>query len=368
MNSADIRHSFRSDIQGLRGVAVIFVIIGHVYPSVLPGGFIGVDVFFVISGYVITEQLKSLWFSNQKNLLASFYARRILRIFPSALIVVLTTVLATRVLLGPVFGADAATDGFWSTVFLANFHFAALSQDYFASGIPQSTMQHYWSLSIEEQFYLLWPLIFILLAKYASVKRYQLPFVGALLLGSFAFCIANLYHLNGQNFFNSGARAWQLLAGCLLALICPGPKNFLIVRFIALGTLLVTAVTLDQTMEWPSLTSLLVVVSGVLLCYPIKDQRVLILDTPPLKYVGDISFLLYLWHWPILIIAKNYFPSFEIRHTALVLSLTLSFSAVTHKFFERPIRQNQTLIQKPRVTIFSGVMLLIITAIAMRSL
>ena len=218
MNSADIRHSFRSDIQGLRGVAVIFVIIGHVYPSVLPGGFIGVDAFFVISGYVITEQLKSLWLSNQKNLLASFYTRRILRIFPSALIVVSTTVLATRVLLGPVFGADTATDGFWSTVFLANFHFAALSQDYFASGVPQSAMQHYWSLSIEEQFYLLWPLIFIVLAKYALVKRYHILFVGALLLGSFAFCIANLYLLNGQNFFNSGARAWQLLAGCLLAL------------------------------------------------------------------------------------------------------------------------------------------------------
>ena len=335
MNSADIRHSFRSDIQGLRGVAVILVIIGHVYPSVLPGGFIGVDVFFVISGYVITEQLKSLWLSNQKNLLASFYARRILRIFPSALLVVLTTVLATRVLLGPVFGADAATDGFWSTVFLANFHFAALSQDYFASGVPQSTMQHYWSLSIEEQFYLLWPLIFILLAKYASVKRYQLLFVGALLLGSFTFCIANLYHLNGQNFFNSGARAWQLLAGCLLALICPGPKNFLIVRFIALG---------------------------------IKDQRVLILESPPLKYVGDISFLLYLWHWPILTIAKNYFPSFELPHTVLVLSITLIFSAITHKTFEKPLRRNEKLLRKPRVTIVGGFTLIIITAIAMRSL
>ena len=93
-----------------------------------------------------------------------------------------------------------------------------------------------------------------------------------------------------------------------------------------------------------------------------------VLGNPILKWFGDRSYGIYLWHWPILIIAKNYFPSFEIRHTALVLSLTLSFSAVTHKFFERPIRQNQTLIQKPRVTIFSGVMLLIITAIAMRSL
>lgn len=368
MNSTDIRHSFRSDIQGLRGVAVIFVIIGHVYPSVLPGGFIGVDVFFVISGYVITEQLKSLWLSNQKNLLASFYTRRILRIFPSALLVVLTTVLATRVLLGPIFGADAATDGFWSTVFLANFHFAALSQDYFASGVPQSAMQHYWSLSIEEQFYLLWPLIFILLAKYALVKRYQILFVGALLLCSFAFCIANLYLLNSQNFFNSGARAWQLLAGCLLALICPGPKNFLIVRFVALGTLLFTAVTLDQTMQWPSLTSLLVIASAVLLCHPIKDQRDLILDSPPLKYVGDISFLLYLWHWPILIIAKHYFTSFEFMHTVLVLSITLVFSAITHKTFEKPLRRNEKLLQKPRATIVGGFALIIITAIAMRSL
>lgn len=368
MNSSDIRHSFRSDIQGLRGVAVIFVIIGHVYPSVLPGGFIGVDVFFVISGYVITEHLRSLWVSNQKNALAVFYSRRILRILPSALLVVLTTVLATRVLLGPIFGADAATDGFWSTVFLANFHFAALSQDYFASGVPQSTMQHYWSLSIEEQFYLLWPLLFIVLATFVTSTRLIFFVIGALCLGSFAYCIVNLYLLDGQNFFNSGARAWQLLAGCLLALLRPIPKSILIVRFIALGTLLLAAITVEQTMRWPSATSLIVIIAAALLCYPTDDQKIHLLHSTALKYFGDISFLLYLWHWPILTIAKNYFPSFELPHTVLVLSITLIFSAITHKTFEKPLRRNEKLLQKPRVTIVGGFALIIITAIAMRSL
>jgi peptidoglycan/LPS O-acetylase OafA/YrhL len=368
MTNLNVRHSTRSDIQGLRGIAVILVIIGHVYPSVLPGGFIGVDVFFVISGYVITQQLKSLWVTDRMKTITIFYTRRILRILPSALLVVLVSVLSTRTFLGPVFGLQASADGFWSTVFLANFHFAALSQDYFASGAPQSVLQHFWSLSIEEQFYLVWPLTFILSVKFLSSQNHIVLFVGTIFLVSFIFCIANLYLFDGQNFFSTAARAWQLLFGCLLGLVNPAPRGLLIFRLTSLVTLFLSAALLNQTMNWPSLSSFIVVIAALVLCYPIGNQRNRLLDSRPLRYIGDVSFLLYLWHWPILTISRNYFQVFKFEHTILVLSLTLLISAIMHKTFEQPIRRNQRLIANPQITIFGGIILTLITAVTMRSL
>lgn len=366
MNSPDIRQSFRSDIQGLRGVAVIFVIIGHVYPSTLPGGFIGVDVFFVISGYVITKQLMSLWNQDEKHTISKFYARRVRRILPAAILVLTTTVLATRFLLGPIFGADTARDGFWSSLFLANFHFASQSQDYFATGVPQSLVQHYWSLSIEEQFYLLWPLILVSIFKWAKSKAIVTAITGALFLISISFCLINLYVAQNLNFFNSSARAWQLLAGCILALLAVNPRDILILRIGSLGTLFAFAFLLNPTMSWPSSASLVVVTAAVILCFPMDDQRFRVLDNHLLVYLGNISYLLYLWHWPILMISKNYYSEFKLEQTLLVLLYTVFLSVLTHHLFENPLRHGRFFIKSPKVTIVGGLTLILTTALFMR--
>ncbi|MEY2814386.1 MAG: hypothetical protein RIS05_134, partial [Actinomycetota bacterium] len=123
MTLKEAQTSYRADIQGLRAIAVLLVIFGHLFPELLPGGFIGVDIFFVISGYVITQQLQHLLQSDQRNILRRFYARRLRRILIPALIVIFTTVICAKILLGPIFAFDAANDGFWSTIFAANIHF-----------------------------------------------------------------------------------------------------------------------------------------------------------------------------------------------------------------------------------------------------
>ena len=367
MKTLDIRHPIRSDIQGLRGLAVIYVILAHLFPSTLPGGFIGVDIFFVISGYVITNQLKSLWSQDKEHAISEFYARRVRRILPAALLVLTTTVLVTKFLLGPIFGADSARDGFWSTLFLANFHFASQSQDYFATGVPQSLVQHYWSLAIEEQFYLLWPIILLSLFKWVKSKAIVNAITGLLLLASLSFCLINLYVAQNLNFFNSGARGWQLLAGCLLALLAVNPRDILILRIGALGILFTFAFLLTPTMNWPNIASLAVVTASVILCLPMSGGRFRALDNRIFVYLGDISFLLYLWHWPILMISKNYHSEFNLQQTLLVLLCTVIFSVTTHHFFEKPIRRSQILIRHPRITIVGGLTLVLITAIFMRS-
>jgi peptidoglycan/LPS O-acetylase OafA/YrhL len=366
MTQLDIRQSWRSDIQGLRALAVLFVIVGHLYPSYLPGGFIGVDIFFVISGYVITVQMRSLWATDEKHRLARFYARRIRRILPSAILVLFVTVLAAKFFLGPISQADASRDGFWASIFLANYHFAELSQDYFASGAPQSLLQHYWSLSIEEQFYFLWPLLFLTMLKFSTKESWMRAAVGLLLLSSLSFALVNLYALDNLNFFNSTARAWQLLAGCLLALIQMRVASW--IKYFALAALLSVALLLEPTMHWPNLTSLLVIVSAAILCLPSEIQRFRILESAPLVYIGDLSYLLYLWHWPILMIAKNYFLDFGALHTLLVVVLSFLLAATSHYTFERPLRRSQLLVIRPQITVLSGIALVATSALLLRNL
>lgn len=368
MTSLDIRHTWRSDIQGLRGVAILFVVFGHLFPTLLPGGFIGVDLFFVISGYVITSQLQSLWAADQKKVLTTFYFRRVRRILPSALLVLFTTVLAAHILLGPIFKADATRDGFWASIFLANFHFAHQSQDYFSTGAPQSLLQHYWSLSIEEQFYLIWPIILLFILSRRLAKQGTLITVGSLTLLSFAFCMANIYLFDNLNFFNSSARAWQLLAGCLISLVNLRLSRTTELKVISAIILVIFAFTLDETMRWPNLSTLLVIISAALLCLPSGDQRLFLLESPTLIYIGDLSYLLYLWHWPVLMITKNYFSDFQSRHIFLVLILTVVLSIISHYLVEKPLRQSRLLVALPRITIVSGISALFASALTLRYL
>lgn len=368
MKTLDIQHLWRSDIQGLRGLAVLFVIIGHLFPAQLPGGFIGVDVFFVISGFVITGQLQVLWATDRSKAIASFYARRMRRILPSALLVLFSTIIATKFLLGPIFQADASRDSFWATLFLANYHFAAQSQDYFAAGVPQSLVQHFWSLSIEEQFYLLWPVILLFLLQQKFSKRAAVSVVAILVVFSFMFSLANLYIFDHLNFFNSGARAWQLLTGCLISLVNIRLRWLSQFKILSIVMMVGAAISMEETMRWPNLKSVVVIASAAILCLPQINQRVRILELAPLVYIGDLSYLLYLWHWPILIIAKNYFYSFELRHILLVLLLTIVFTLISHYAIEKPLRRSQILVIRPGITIFSGIALICAASLTLRNL
>ena len=155
---------FRPDIQGLRAVAVLLVVLYHAGLHGLSGGYVGVDVFFVISGFVITGLLLRERGTSGRTSLIGFYGRRSRRIIPAATLVIIVTVMMTYSRVGVVFGNQTATDARWTAVFLANFHFASIGTNYLTAQLPPSPLQNFWSLAVEEQFYLVYPTLFLLVA------------------------------------------------------------------------------------------------------------------------------------------------------------------------------------------------------------
>jgi len=187
------RSWFRSDIQGLRAVAILLVVLYHAGVPGLSGGYVGVDVFFVISGFVITGVLLREREGTGGTSFATFYARRIRRILPAASLVIVATALASFALLGFVTGDTTAAAGRWAAVFLANFHFTSMGTDYLASLRPPSALQNFWSLAVEEQFYVVYPMVFFLVVRAKGTKvprRELLVMLAVLMAASFWWSIA----------------------------------------------------------------------------------------------------------------------------------------------------------------------------------
>src|SRR3954453_664931 len=161
----------RDDVQGLRAIAVLTVIASHAKVPFLPGGFVGVDVFFVISGFLISQLLFREVERSGRVSIPGFYARRARRILPAATLVTVATIVASAIWLSAVDLLAVVKDALWATFFAANIHFAAVGTDYFAAEEPPSPLQHYWSLSVEEQFYLVWPALLLLLVVLARLRR-----------------------------------------------------------------------------------------------------------------------------------------------------------------------------------------------------
>jgi peptidoglycan/LPS O-acetylase OafA/YrhL len=317
----------------------MLVIAGHLFPLSIKGGFIGVDIFFVISGFVITLQMTKLYSTSPSTFLRDFYSKRIKRILPSALLVTMLSLLATSYFLGPVAVNEAKQDGGWTTIFLGNFHFHNMSLDYFDTGTQASPFQHFWSLSIEEQFYLIWPALFlILMIKAKSIRTRQ-----SVLLAIIGFSLSMALYLSEMKsdpiFFISSSRVWELAVGALLGLSTVSirlPKSLI---NLCLSILLVASITISPTMQWPGFLSIPVIVATALILINNPSLgRVKALDNKMMRYIGDLSYLLYLWHWPIFIIIKGVSSSFGNVEKLYIALLTFALSVITHHFFENPIR------------------------------
>lgn len=183
---------FRPDVEGLRAVAVMLVLLDHAGVARLSGGYIGVDVFFVLSGFLITGLLLKEYELKRSISIVGFYARRARRILPAGMLVLASTVLASTVLIGGTSAGRTTEDAQWASLFASNFRFIQQGTDYWASDLPQSPLQHYWSLSIEEQFYLVWPAWLIavaLIAKRAPLRAKLTVFLAALIAGSLLWSV-----------------------------------------------------------------------------------------------------------------------------------------------------------------------------------
>ncbi|MEV5727141.1 acyltransferase family protein [Streptomyces pharetrae] len=301
----------RLDIQGLRAVAVSLVAISHAGVSSVAGGYIGVDVFFVISGFLITSLMLREWSREGRIALGRFYARRALRLLPASTLVVLATLAGSWLFLGPLRFADYAKDAIASAWYVVNFRLAEAGTDYFNTDVPPSPFQHFWSLAVEEQFYLIWPIVLIIALK--LFRRRALLAIPLLALAAASFAL-NL-HLTETSpswaYFGSQGRIWELAVGALLALAAhrlddiPRPVAA-VLSWAGLAAIGYSAVVFDESTRFPGHNAVIPVLgAAAVLAGGAAAGRYgagAVLALRPAVWIGGISYAWYLWHWPLIII------------------------------------------------------------------
>ncbi len=371
---------FRPDIQGLRALAVGIVMVDHAGFTTASGGFVGVDVFFVISGFLITSLLLREAERDQRISLTRFYARRARRIIPAAALVLVATVVASLLWLPLVRAFEVLKDAVWASFFAANVRFSAVATDYFAQGQGASPLQHYWSLSVEEQYYLVWPLVLLGCVWLAHRRRssriwwFVLATVVVLSLLSLGWSVYDTYVNPTAAYFSTGARAWELGAGSATAVVLArrswSPPRWVVEIVSAAGLLaiLIATFTFSAHTAVPGYAVGLPVGGAVLLlvagaCGPSLTRSLLALR--PAQVMGDWSYSLYLWHWPILILAAVHLRQRPLTHLTLLLLLVLTFalSAATYRFVETPFRQGVTWRRPRRALLLYPLSLVMVLAV-----
>ena len=330
-----MRH--RDDLQGLRAVAVLLVVLDHAGIPFLRGGYVGVDVFFVLSGFLITGLLLSQAGRDGRVRLGDFYVRRARRILPAAVLTLVATDIAAHQLLNFVRAREAVHDSVWAAFFAANVHFARVGSDYFAQGQPPSPVQHFWTLAVEEQFYLVWPVVLALVLLVGALRRRLLWVVVAVAAASFAWSVHATAADRTSAYFSTGARAWELALGAALAigaLRLPAAAGWL-----GLGCIVAAGVAYSSSTAFPGYAALLPTLGAALVIAARHGGAARLLSTGPMRYVGDRSYAFYLWHWPVLVIAAGYAGHELSTPTRLgLLAGAFLLSVLTYALFENPIR------------------------------
>ncbi|MFG1401628.1 acyltransferase family protein [Xanthobacter sediminis] len=336
---------YRADISGLRALAVIPVVLFHANPVLAPGGYVGVDVFFVISGYLITSviaaELDKGGFS-----LARFYDRRVRRILPAYVAMALATTLVALVLLPPALLIGYGEQLKAASTFLANRYFLSVAS-YFGPVAEEQPLLHTWSLSIEEQFYLFWPLLLAGLA-HPRLKRLRPVVVYALIAASLFLATRNAVLRPGPAFYNFAGRAWELLLGATLALgLLPRLRRPLVAEILAAAgvVMILAAVALfDRHTVFPGASALVPTLGALFVLWAGAEGRVTaagrVLALAPLAFVGLISYSLYLWHWPILVFLRlQNGPHLSPVQVAGAVAAAVALATLSWRFVENPFRR-----------------------------
>jgi peptidoglycan/LPS O-acetylase OafA/YrhL len=351
---------YRPDIEGLRAVAILLVVLDHAGVPGFGGGFVGVDVFFVISGYLITRILAQ----PRPPRLRDFYAARARRLLPALFAMLFVSALLAMLLLAPVEQVAQARAAGAASLWLSNFWFAANGQDYFAAGAEDHLFQHTWSLGVEEQFYLLWPALILAFATRA--RRVRLASLALVLAASLALCVAGTSSMPLESYYLLPARFWQFAAGGLLSLALEGGEARITHRVaLATGTLggllLLAAVMVFDGVGYPgwqavvpTAASLALLVSGL----HAKGTAARVLSIRPAQWIGQRSYGWYLWHWPLVLLAPGLSQG---PHPAIALvasALALGVAAISYRWIEQPVRRSSRLAAWPRATLVASVMML----------
>lgn len=353
----------RPDLQGMRAIAVLTVFSNHLFdwPT---GGFVGVDVFFVLSGFFITGILIRERTTRKRLSFQRFYVRRVKRILPSAMLVLVATVLGSYFLFPPIRARETLVDALYAAIFASNFRFQAVGTDYFQQDQPPSPLQHYWSLSIEEQFYFVWPLLLVLIfagtrglaRKGHKWTRQWGLFCAMALIVAASFAWAAFLSANDPNsaYFSTFGRVWELGVGALVAIAGPWLTRIPsairpVLAYLGLLGVAWSLFLIDAAVQFPAPWAAMPVLSTALVVASFHGDRVrwmFPLTNPIARFFGDTSYTLYLWHWPVIILLMTILPkgpTFYIIAVVVALVLTI----LTYYYYENPIRKSDWLLGKP---------------------
>jgi peptidoglycan/LPS O-acetylase OafA/YrhL len=371
---------FRTDVHAIRALAVVLVVVYHLDAGVVRGGFVGVDAFFVVSGFLITGQLVRELQARDGVDLAGFWARRARRLVPSALVVLAVTALASWLLSPredwPGLGLHLAA----SVGYVENWALAAASTDYLAAGSPSTPFEHFWSLGVEEQFYLVWPLLLLGAWRVVHVlgRRQSVPpstgraqpltavaVVIALVSVASAVCSVVLTATDpAPAYFWPHTRAWEFGVGALLALVpAPGPAP--VPAWVRSGLaatgwlgLVACGVFLHPDVPYPGIAAVLPVTATAVVVATRAETGVLgrLAVLAPVRWLGRVSYPLYLWHWPVVLLLPRALerigvadPPTPVRLAAVVV-LSAALAHVTTVLVERPVTAGRLARLRPRVT------------------
>ncbi|MGF3052676.1 acyltransferase family protein [Microbacterium sp. YY-03] len=368
----------RLDIQGLRALAVALVVIFHLAPAVVPGGYIGVDVFFVISGFLITSHLLREVDRTGSIKLSEFWARRIRRLLPAGLLVLVVSAAAVLFLLPEAFRQQNLIEIFLASIYVVNWNYAANAVDYLGADTTGSIAQHYWSLSVEEQFYIVWPILILAAAWFgrrvirADARRVIVVTLLLVFTVSFVFSVFETARSQPSAYFITTTRAWEFAAGALVGLL-PFVRLRQSVRVIlswgAVAAVAASALLFDSGTEFPGWIAIVPVAATAWLLYvgdiESNNSPQYLARAGWVQRLGDLSYSIYLWHWPIIVVfvaLRGAQPGW--KGMVVLLLVTIVLAELTKRFVEDPVRRAPGIIGRPLPTYVAMVSSIVVIAAA----
>jgi len=361
------RPAFRPDIEGLRGIAILLVVAFHAGVSGVRGGFVGVDVFFVLSGFFITAMLARELSETGDVDVNAFYTRRALRLLPALLVTLLVTLGAVFWLYAPIDRAAIAADARAVALYSGNVAFASGSVDYFSTG--DNPLLHTWSLAVEEQFYLVWPLLFLAIGFLGvtdqRARARKRLFVAIVAAGVVSFLVSLWLTRVSQPwaFFGMPTRIWEFALGGSLALVLNGRTNgrtsaSTVLQGVGLAMIAVATVSYERVTPYPGIAAVLPALGTSLLVLggDRAPQSTIsrALSIEPLRWLGRMSYAWYLWHWPLVGVAAVLDPQIGVGGRLAWSAAALVLAWLTHRFIEQPVRDGAVLSRVPAHWLLPG--------------
>lgn len=368
---------YRADIDGLRAIAVMGVLLFHAGMPGLSGGFVGVDIFFVISGYLITSILIYEQDKTGRIDFLNFWARRTRRLFPSALLVIIVTLVISWFILTGIDFYYAVRDAIWASVYFINWTKLFSAVQYFDEGGKEGPFLHYWSLAVEEQFYLFMTIIFLLTVNIKkAIKKLSWNtgkiIIALVVLSSLISFTANIYYIQETQpiaFFSSPTRIWQLGLGATISFVersnfIPSNQSRQLASWLGILMMAAAITLLDSNFAYPGICALLPSLGAAIFIFACsneqKQERALPSRFLSMKLpvaIGKTSYSLYLWHWLVFILWKTHYKTWSVVDVFYTLVITFALSIITYFMIENPVRFSRVLSKRPVTSLCGAITL-----------